>query len=271
MRHATSSPRNAQQCNQPPINNRDTPRTNQDATHEIVTIYPNPRTYFRVLSQLACGFGNLLPQVSPPAGLARHTRLGCLHGLLALLVPAFMRSQKWGTACSRGHRSRDPRFPRSAWLGKTSSPRCPASSHLYPRSWHTRDGLIQLSCPRSGGSDTRRTESGTATRERDTPMGARTGPTASAPISGIIAATQHAVGARSHHTAPIWPTRAMSDAHEVSHLPYRDWCSACVRGHGKSQPHSIKDHFLGAGSGDRHGLRVLWGSRSRKQRMSTGH
>ena len=43
--------------------------------------------------------------------------------------------------------------------------------------------------------------------------------------------------------ASIQPTAAMIDAHEVSHLPCRNWCSACVRGRGKSQPHKgIKDH-----------------------------
>ena len=41
----------------------------------------------------------------------------------------------------------------------------------------------------------------------------------------------------------IQTTRSMTDTHGVSHLPYRDWYSACVRERGKSQPHKgIKDH-----------------------------
>ena len=36
---------------------------------------------------------------------------------------------------------------------------------------------------------------------------------------------------------PITPTQKMIDDHNVSHLPYRDWCPACVRGRGKSIPH----------------------------------
>ena len=38
-------------------------------------------------------------------------------------------------------------------------------------------------------------------------------------------------------TQPIQPTQAMIDEHNVSHLPYRPWCPACVRGKGKSMAH----------------------------------
>ena len=39
---------------------------------------------------------------------------------------------------------------------------------------------------------------------------------------------------------PIQPTEEMVKAHEVSHLPFRAWCAACVRGRGKSDPHRSK-------------------------------
>ena len=69
--------------------------------------------------------------------------------------------------------------------------------------------------------------------------------------------------------APIQPPRAMIDAHEVSHLPYRDWCSACVRGRGKSQPHNgIKDHSSEQVPVISLDYGFLCGSRTRKQRMS---
>ena len=37
--------------------------------------------------------------------------------------------------------------------------------------------------------------------------------------------------------APIRPTQQMIDDHCVSHLPFRSWCPACVRGRAKSVPH----------------------------------
>ena len=37
--------------------------------------------------------------------------------------------------------------------------------------------------------------------------------------------------------APVQPTKKMIEDHEVSHLPFRSWCAACVRGRAKSQPH----------------------------------
>ena len=36
---------------------------------------------------------------------------------------------------------------------------------------------------------------------------------------------------------PVLPTKAEVDAHNVTHLPFRSWCSACVRGRGKSVGH----------------------------------
>ncbi len=36
---------------------------------------------------------------------------------------------------------------------------------------------------------------------------------------------------------PIKPTQKMIDDHEVSHLPFRAWCSSCVRGRAKIHPH----------------------------------
>jgi hypothetical protein len=36
---------------------------------------------------------------------------------------------------------------------------------------------------------------------------------------------------------PVQPTQQMIEDHEVSHIPYRAWCAACVRGRGKCVPH----------------------------------
>ena len=36
---------------------------------------------------------------------------------------------------------------------------------------------------------------------------------------------------------PVLPSAAEIAAHEVSHIPYRAWCTSCVRGRAKSQPH----------------------------------
>ena len=33
-----------------------------------------------------------------------------------------------------------------------------------------------------------------------------------------------------HVPAPVLPSKAEAEAHNVSHLPFRSWCSACVRG-----------------------------------------
>ena len=38
-------------------------------------------------------------------------------------------------------------------------------------------------------------------------------------------------------TAPLRPTRAMIESHEVAHLPFRSWCSACVRARAQAQAH----------------------------------
>ena len=36
---------------------------------------------------------------------------------------------------------------------------------------------------------------------------------------------------------PVLPSAAEIAAHEVSHIPYRAWCTSRVRGRAKSQPH----------------------------------
>jgi hypothetical protein len=41
--------------------------------------------------------------------------------------------------------------------------------------------------------------------------------------------------------APMQPTKKMIGDHEVSHLPFRNWCAACVRGRGKSMQHRSLD------------------------------
>ena len=41
--------------------------------------------------------------------------------------------------------------------------------------------------------------------------------------------------------APVLPSKAEVEAHNVSHLPFRSWCSACVRGRGLSMGHRKVD------------------------------
>ena len=40
-----------------------------------------------------------------------------------------------------------------------------------------------------------------------------------------------------HVPAPILPSQAQVESHNVSHLLFRSWCSACVRGRGLSLGH----------------------------------
>ena len=42
--------------------------------------------------------------------------------------------------------------------------------------------------------------------------------------------------------APVRPTPAMIEQHNVSHLPFRNWCPFCVRGRGKSCSHPRQAH-----------------------------
>ena len=44
-----------------------------------------------------------------------------------------------------------------------------------------------------------------------------------------------------HVPAPILPSKAEVKSHNVSHLPFRSWCSACVRGRGLSRGHRKVD------------------------------
>ena len=44
-----------------------------------------------------------------------------------------------------------------------------------------------------------------------------------------------------HVPAPVLPSEAEVEAHNVSHLPFRCWCSACVRGRGLSLGHRRVD------------------------------
>ena len=37
--------------------------------------------------------------------------------------------------------------------------------------------------------------------------------------------------------SPILPSPEEIEAHKVSHIPFRSWCSHCVRGRGKSYSH----------------------------------
>ena len=41
--------------------------------------------------------------------------------------------------------------------------------------------------------------------------------------------------------APVLPSKEEVEAHNFSHLPFRSWCSACVRGRGLSLGHHKVD------------------------------
>ena len=36
---------------------------------------------------------------------------------------------------------------------------------------------------------------------------------------------------------PKLPSKAEREEHELTHLPYRNWCKYCVQGRGKEAPH----------------------------------
>ena len=42
-------------------------------------------------------------------------------------------------------------------------------------------------------------------------------------------------------TTPLRPTQRMIEDHNVSHIPFRAWCPACVRGRAKSVGHRLQD------------------------------
>ena len=39
---------------------------------------------------------------------------------------------------------------------------------------------------------------------------------------------------------PVEPSAEERKEHEITHLPYRNWCRHCVRGRGKEAPHEKK-------------------------------
>ena len=44
-----------------------------------------------------------------------------------------------------------------------------------------------------------------------------------------------------HVPAPVLPSKTEVEAHNISHLPFRSWSSACVRGRGLSLGHRRVD------------------------------
>ncbi len=42
--------------------------------------------------------------------------------------------------------------------------------------------------------------------------------------------------------APREPTEAERLRHEATHIPYRAWCTHCVRGRGRRKPHFRQHH-----------------------------
>ena len=56
------------------------------------------------------------------------------------------------------------------------------------------------------------------------------------PVSGLGSGGAEATTSKSMG-APARPSRAEIEAHEVSHLPFWDWCACCVRGRAAAQQH----------------------------------
>ena len=90
-----------------------------------------------------------------------------------------------------------------------------------------------------------------------------------------------------HVPAPILPSKAEVESHNVSHLPFRSWCSACVRGRGLSLCHrnvdtkmkeaaqipivSVDNGFFGQPEGRAHDTLPVLIVRDRKSRGIWSH
>ena len=44
---------------------------------------------------------------------------------------------------------------------------------------------------------------------------------------------------------PLMPSKQEVDEHQLTHLPYRNWCRHCVRGRGKQTPHQASKGSTG--------------------------
>ena len=53
---------------------------------------------------------------------------------------------------------------------------------------------------------------------------------------------------------PILPSKAEREEHNRTHMPYRDWCDACVKGRGLEDP-----HHAASDAGDRYRVPQLSG------------
>ena len=62
------------------------------------------------------------------------------------------------------------------------------------------------------------------------------------PIPEVPLEEEHAEPTRPVRASPIAPSKAVRDSHEAMGCAvYRSWCSACVRGRGRSGPHYRKE------------------------------
>ena len=48
---------------------------------------------------------------------------------------------------------------------------------------------------------------------------------------------------------PYQPTQKQIDEHELTHIPFRDWCVHCMRGRGQSNQHRIDQCGKSKGEG----------------------
>ena len=56
-------------------------------------------------------------------------------------------------------------------------------------------------------------------------------------------------------SCPVQPTKQQVEEHNLTHLPFRNWCPACVGGRAKNQPHRKQ---LGRDEQHSHGLCISW-------------
>ncbi len=60
-------------------------------------------------------------------------------------------------------------------------------------------------------------------------------------MCGVCGIDEEADGGTSREVrkmvSPQTPSQQEVDAHELTHLPFRNWCRHCMRGRGKDMPH----------------------------------
>ena len=80
--------------------------------------------------------------------------------------------------------------------------------------------------------------------DEEVPVGAYSGSMAGNEVhgfpEGLLGETEEAAAARAPR-APVVPSLVERVRHELTHLPFRSWCEACVRGRGRTRPHRQRD------------------------------